>query len=467
MREYQAVVGRVAERTFALPYGRAMLTYGTISTLTRETYVVPKLEFSVRIQPQGITLASDPTKIPPEAAQWGEFHNGVAAALRVSSKVEDIESAWIAFNKPSEMTPQHAGYLFGLGLGGHLRNMMTWQTFGYLTMKQDLTSIGILLGMAVANVGTGDEHITKLLAVHTPALLPTPSVDLNVSMMTQAAGLSGIGLLYLGTKNRRMAEVCLTQMCRNDLVQPSLSNEYREAYTNSAALAFGMIMVGKGSDVPADTRIVTRLASMVHGSAMPGEDHVSFDVNLTSPAATIALGLMYLRTGRRDLADILQLPETTVQLNRIQPNFLLFRTIARGLIMWNEIQATPEWLGSNVPEPVRQALNLGGKTKTVAYDVSLELAYWNIIAGACFVLGLKYAGTVGSPAFGLLLNSLDNFTRATYAPGMVTSCALGWVHAESSTRLKFRCPTPEICHPRRHQHRMDSNWSRHVRQWQC
>ncbi|KAH8830535.1 hypothetical protein DL96DRAFT_1668350 [Flagelloscypha sp. PMI_526] len=413
IREYQALVTRSADRTLALPFGRAMFTFGTVNTLTREAYAIPKFEFSVRIQPQGITLSAEPGKVPPEAIQWGDFHNGVAAALRISPKVQDIENAWIAFNKSSEMSSQHAGFLFGLGLGGHLKNLMTWQTFDYLTVKQDLTSIGVLLGMAIGNVGSGDESIAKLLAIHTPALLPSPEVDLNTSMLIQATGLSGIGLLYLGTKNRRMAEVCLSQICRNDLTQPSLSNEYREAYTNSAALAFGMIMVGKGSDVPADMHLVSRLTSLVHGSALPGQAQRTFDVNLTSPAATIALGLMYLRTGRADLAGILNLPETPVQLNRIQPSFLLFRTISRGLIMWHLVQPSQEWVISQIPVPVRQALNAFTR-EGKPYDSAVELAYWNIMAGAAFVIGLKFAGSNDASACKTITWLMDMFSRYLY-----------------------------------------------------
>lgn len=223
-----------------------MFTFGCIPTVTREAYAIPKIEFTIRLQPLNITAAPEPGKIPPECLNWGEFHNGVAAGLRISPTAIGVESSWIAFNKPSELTPEHAGFLYALGLTGHLREMLTWHTFAYLTPKHDLTSIGVLLGLSAANVGTGNQHVTKLLAVHTPALLPTPTVDLNVSLMTQAAGLTGVGLLYMGMKNRRMAEVCLSQISRKDLVQPDLSNEHREAYTYSAALAFGMIMLGKG-----------------------------------------------------------------------------------------------------------------------------------------------------------------------------------------------------------------------------
>ena len=100
----------------------------------------------------------------------------------------------------------------------------------------------------------------------------------------------------------------MSQVSRRDLVQPDLSNEYREAYTYCAALAFGMVMLGKGSDVPADLVLLSRLRVLIHGEGHAlANKHVrpTFDINLTSPAASIALGLMYLRTNRQDIADIL------------------------------------------------------------------------------------------------------------------------------------------------------------------
>ena len=52
--------------------------------------------------------------------------------------------------------------------------------------------------MAVANVGNGNQHITKLLSVPLLAMLPTKKADLNVSLAIQSAFVFSIGLLYLG-----------------------------------------------------------------------------------------------------------------------------------------------------------------------------------------------------------------------------------------------------------------------------
>jgi anaphase-promoting complex subunit 1 len=420
-KEQQNHVLRIAERTLALPLGRAMFTFGSVPTVTREAYAIPKIEFSIHIQPQNITIAPEPNKIPLDSLNWGDFHNGVAAALRISPSSNVIESSWIKFNRPSELTPEHAGFLYGLGLTGHLREMLTWHTFGYLTPKHDLTSIGILLGLSAANAGSGNRHVTKLIAVHTPALLPTPTIDLNVPLITQAAGLVGLGLLYMGSKNRRMAEVCLKQISRNDLTQPDLSNEHREAYAMAAALAFGMVTLGGGSvvPVPADEALVSELRILIHGEA-PSHMHsrrtrAAFDINLTSPAATIALGLMYLRTECQEVADILTIPDTVMALNQIPPNFLLLRTLARNLILWDRITPTREWVDAQLPTYIAKARD--GRAQRKIMDDAIDLAFYNIVAGCCFAIALKYAGTAREEPYLLLIYYYDTFSRLAYTNG--------------------------------------------------
>ncbi|KAI0661437.1 hypothetical protein C8Q70DRAFT_1044010 [Cubamyces menziesii] len=420
LREQQHAVHRITERILALPLGRAIFTFGTMATVTKESFAIPKIEYSIRVQPSNILYTPEVVKIAPEHVSWGEFHNGVAAGLRISSQAQTIESSWIKFNRPSELTPEHAGFLYALGLTGHLREMLTWHTFGYLTPKHDMTSIGVLLGLAAANIGSSNKHVTKLIAVHTPALLPTPDVDLNVPLIAQSAGLMGIGLLYLGTKHRRMAEVCLNQISRRDLYQPDISNEYREAYTLSAALACGMVLLGKGTSTPADLVVQNRLRLLIHGEPRLVENgkprRPTFDVNITSPAASVALGLMYLRTERQDVADILAIPTTLEGLNSIQPNFLTIRAMARAMIMWDKIAPTKAWLMAQLPRAVVEAMDSRFRGKKV--DDAYELAYYNILAGSCFAIGLKYAGSAREEAYWLLLQYWDMFSQVAFTTGV-------------------------------------------------
>jgi anaphase-promoting complex subunit 1 len=179
-----------------------------------------------------------------------------------------------------------------------------------------------------------------------------------------------------------------------------------------------MIMLGKGSSIPADLALLSRLTVLVHGdtnSLLGKKTRPPFDINLTSPAATIALGLMYLRTERQDVADILTIPDTVLTLNRIQPSFLLMRTLARSLIMWNSITPTNEWLATQVPRAIANAMEARFQGKSV--DDALELAYYNILAGCCFVVGLKYAGTARQEAWLMITSYFELFRRLAYSNG--------------------------------------------------
>ncbi|KAG9125312.1 Anaphase-promoting complex subunit 1 [Ceratobasidium sp. 392] len=404
--ENQQITHCIAERTFSLAFGRGAYTFGSVPTVMTDVYTIPKIELSVKIYPQNVTVAPEANRIPPDCFQFANFHNGVAAALRISPSSGSVDSSWIAFNRPNDLTAEHAGFLYGLGLTGHLRSMVTWHTFRYLTPKHELTSMGVLLGLAAAHMGTADKATTKLLCVHIPALLPPRAAELNIPHATQIAALSGVGLLYLGTRDRRMAEVMLGEIGKSD-------GQDAEAYAVSAALSFGMVMLGMGARAtsPVDMEILAQLRVLIQGeparsgaSAAPGEKP-SFDVNVTSPAATMALALMYLRTGRTDIADLLELPDTAMALYRIQPNLLLVRTLGRALIMWDEIKPSLDWVQDRLP-------TMGNEQRSDrSLNESVDLAHYHIIAGACFAIGLKYAGTTDEKAYGVIAYWFDFFTK--------------------------------------------------------
>jgi anaphase-promoting complex subunit 1 len=141
-----------------------------------------------------------------------------------------------------------------------------------------------------------------------------------------------------------------------------------------------------------------------------------FDINLTSPAAAIALGLMYLKTERQDIADMLPIPDTVLALNRIQPSFLLLRTIARSLIMWDSITPTSQWLATQIPQPIASAIEVRfSEGKQI--DDALELAYYNIMAACCFAIALKYAGTARQEAYLMIVSYFDLYSRLVFANG--------------------------------------------------
>lgn len=97
-----------------------------------------------------------------------------------------------------------------LGLNGHLKNLATHNTYEYLCKFQEMTSVGLLIGLASMQRGTMDTASTKMLSIHIEALLPPTSMELDIPQNLQVAALLGIGLVYQGSAHRHMTEVLLT-----------------------------------------------------------------------------------------------------------------------------------------------------------------------------------------------------------------------------------------------------------------
>jgi len=92
---------------------------------------------------------------------------------------------------------------------------------------------------------------------------------------------------------------------------------------------------------------------------------------VTSPGATIALGLMYFNTGNRAVAEWMQPPDTQYLLEFVRPDFLLLRVLAKSLILWDNIEPTKLWISSHVPNIVYK-YRLQKPTSEVMQSVDLE-----------------------------------------------------------------------------------------------
>ncbi len=417
---HQNVVNTIANRTLSIPVGQGIFEYGTRTTTITDTWEIPIIELAVKIVPSNTVLQA---QIVAENADWPCFHNGVAAALSISPDCRGIDSSWIVFNRPSTLNPEHGGFLLGLGLTGHLRSLMTYHAFPYLEPRHDFTSVGLLLGLACSFVGSEDLLIAKVLSLHTHALLPLGSLELNASPMIQSSALVGLGLVYVGSKNLRMAEVALSEVGRKSMVGADDFGNHQEAYSFSASMAFGLIMLGRGGqkNSEVDRRMLTQLRRCIFGDAGPFDSSrkagsITVDPTLTSTGATLASGLMYLKTGRRDIADMLEIPQTAFALENVRPDLLLVRTFARALIMWDEINPAAGWIEDQLP-PFIQSAHKGHK-RTSGMELNTELAYLNIIAGACFAIGLKYAGTATELAHNNLMNFFGVLGKAAAGQSM-------------------------------------------------
>lgn len=190
----QARLLQLAMRTLAGPLGRGMLTLGTLAPLLAEPLPIPPLCLAGRIRkPADVVVNLDIATVPPELTAWAEFHNGVAAGLRLkhewgssgagsggggrdgdhtsggggaaSNGFEEggVSRTWITYNRPAGgANNAHGGLLMALGLQGHLSSLAMTDVFEYLILGQESTTVGVLLGMAAARRGSADFSTHKV-----------------------------------------------------------------------------------------------------------------------------------------------------------------------------------------------------------------------------------------------------------------------------------------------------------------
>ncbi len=404
----QELVKVVAARTLSVSLGRSLIFYSSRVPLLTEKLPIHGFTLSCVMKPTNTTVTADRNAYSEEKVSWAFFHAGVEAGLRISKNATGVDTSWILFNKPQEFKNRHAGFLLALGLNGHLKSIAKWVSFKYLTPKHTMTSIGLLLGLSASYLGTMDTLITRLLSVHVTRMLPSGAAELNISPLTQTSGLMGIGILYCNSQHRRMSEIMLSEMENietGDISSP-LDSLRDEGYRLAAGFALGYINLGRGQDLKGlhDMRIVERLLALAVGTRKVNLVHV---LDKATAAAVVAIALIFMKTQDPVLAHKIDIPNTTHQFDYVRPDIFLLRTVARHLIMWDDIQPTSAWLKDQLPSLYQPKSNLTG----VRFLSSADMPFLNIIAGLCLSIGLRFAGSGGLGVRNLLCHYLDQFMR--------------------------------------------------------
>ena len=409
----QELAKTIAMRTLAVSPGRSCLFYSARLPVLTEKYPIHGFTLSCVMKPSNTTVTADKAAYTEEKVSWAFFHAGVEAGLSIAVDAKGIDASWILFNKPQELKNRHAGFLLALGLNGHLKSITKWVAYKYLTPKHTMTSIGLLLGLAASCLGTMDTTITRVLSIHVTRMLPPGAADLNLSPLTQTSGIMGIGLLYCGTQHRRMSEIMLSEMENteeddNSNPQDGLRDE---GYRLAAGFALGYVNLGRGNDLKGlhDMRIVERLLALAIGTKRVAIVHI---LDKATAAATVAVALIFMKTHNEILARKIDIPDTIHQFEYVRPDIFLLRTVARHLIMWNDIRATLGWVKSQLPVVYQYKARLV-MIRTLNSD---EMPFFNIIAGLCLAIGLRYAGTGTAEVRNTLCHYLDQFIRICKLP---------------------------------------------------
>ncbi|EEE63377.1 hypothetical protein OsJ_18189 [Oryza sativa Japonica Group] len=414
-----------AQRTTALPFGRGAFTLATTYTLLTEALVFPKLVLAGRLPAQqNATVNLDlSTRSVSEFKSWAEFHNGVAAGLRLAPFQEKMLRTWIQYNRPSEPNFTHAGLLLAFGLHEHLRVLTMTDAYRYLSQEHDITRLGLLLGLAASNRGTMHPAISKMLYFHVPSRHPSSTPELELPTLLQSAAVMGIGLLYEGSAHALTMKILLGEIGRRSGGDNVLE---REGYAVAAGSALGLVALGRGSNAFGfmDT-FLDRLFEYIGSKEVYHEKHLNaaiaadeqsgntgqmmegaqINVDVTAPGAIIALALIFLKAESEEIAARLSVPNSHFDLQYVRPDFVMLRIVARNLILWNRIQPTKDWVESQVPSFVNFGVSNTSQEAMDSDELDSEAlfqAYVNIVTGACIALGLKYAGSRNSDAQELL-----------------------------------------------------------------
>jgi anaphase-promoting complex subunit 1 len=402
-----------------MPVGKGLLTFNSRMPLPTEKFQFPGFNFVFRMKPQNIVVTADKAFLTDAITQWPLFHLGVSGALSISPDSKDIDTSWIVFNKPNEPTSRHAGFLLGLGLNGHLKKIARWHLLNYLTTKHVLTSVALLLGLGVSYLGSRDPKITKLLSVHVAAMLPPGAADLKINIWVQTAGIMALGLLYFDSCHRRTSEVLLSELTisaksvafsYSSSIPPELQRD--ESYRLACGFALGFINLGKGPDLrsAAERNMVDKLCRITEGLCL--SENAEKNMIVAVPGCISALALMYLRTNNKAIAQRLAVPETTALIEYVRPDLLFLRTVAKNLVLWDSIEPTNKWIASQFPAQL-----LADRKATFAALDSNALDVLGILTGACYVMGLRYAGTSNLDAKNCLLYHLDRIMRVCSLKG--------------------------------------------------
>ena len=344
-RMKQQKLALLCRRLLPLPVGRGMLTIGTLESIPIEPLPMPKICLAGRIPPQNAVLALEENRCTSKHKMWPDFHNGVATGLRLPPSRDGgkkLSRTWIVCNKPKPPPPPAAqqnqpnaipepdhtygGFLLALGLRGYLSALSNTDICDYINEGPVTTAVGMMLGLAANKRGTCDVTISKTLCVHIPSLLPTSFRSIDLASPVQTAAVAGVGLLYQGSSHRLLTEFLLNEMGKRPTADQNTDD--RESYTLCCGLSLGMVnlclmdgskqSVNDGlSDLNIEERLHRYIVGGVDENIAKQRHHSSerananaenekssrifegdmINIDITAPGATLALGMIYHRSG--------------------------------------------------------------------------------------------------------------------------------------------------------------------------
>ncbi|RNF16766.1 cyclosome subunit-like protein [Trypanosoma conorhini] len=454
----------LSRRATALPVGRGMFTLCTQNFRVRDSVPIPRLNLEGRTS-DGITIANNSEEIAADNLIWPLFHNGCAAALRFlplpqshgcAKEEQSITQHWVLYQTRNiTCLASRSGLILAAGLLGHLKVLQRTDIYSLLVSPQsafsgrEAVTIAVMLGLSCSLRGTCNSIVFNCLSMHVQSLTPATE-DIEVSLDVQTAALVSIGILYQQSPDAFLAEMLLVQMSRLP------SDEHfrdREGYALGAGFGLGLMFLGIGSahGLP---NVENRLLQFMNGARReavpsaceglevfnehnPDSGHFltrgllmrnakesfrthctrvfegdRFNTAVSSPAAVMALGFMYMQADDASMAGKVSPPNRLVGLQGVCPEMCLVRSMMSSLILWSSIEPTLEWIRQRVPSCLLRLAKhpqQSGLAPAQIYYLMMNLGH--CLAGVVLALGMRYAGSMDADAKAVVLHELKGFMR--------------------------------------------------------
>ncbi|KAH7621150.1 putative Anaphase-promoting complex subunit 1 [Nannochloris sp. 'desiccata'] len=394
----QKTLAILASRQLALPLGRGALGLQTHRVLPTEQLRQPAISLAAEVTERNHAVINlDLSSAPPgeglsELSAWPEFHAGVAEGLLLASS-GPLTRTWVVYSKPGAPSYSYGGVLLGLGLAGHLGSLSGTDMFRYLSLEHEPTLMGFLLGIAAAkrsiiaalleqfkNVKQLDKQL-QTRGKNGKSAEEEENVDLDCEMAVLAAGIA-VGLVVLGNGG-------------HDSRYTALQIQLRHFIEGSFSGICDRQGRGQHIDIPVSdsTSVLNKLG------LQPASDIENS--NSIVPAATVALGLMYLKTNDFDAAAAFQ---QGIDDEICPPRHLTLKIMMRALILWDDIAPTEDWVWNCIPRSL--AIAMAKENHSIAIQ-----AHCFSVAGACLALGIKFAGTKDTVAAQTLVRFVHYFLK--------------------------------------------------------
>ncbi|KAF1765459.1 hypothetical protein GCK72_005411 [Caenorhabditis remanei] len=399
MKELQdRFLTQTAFRTFSQPFGRAFFDFRTAVPSLLTSIYIPRLCVGGMVYPARVTCDPPSTDQFKLGLEWGNFYNALASALRIgASDTVRIDNEWIVMvSKNIKSTAVVGGLTLGFGLNGHLAPFNMYHAHQMLSTFDKFHSIALLIGLSASNFKTCDLQIHKILATYLGFLMgPTP-LEIKLDYTIQTAAVSGLGLLFADSGNMNIAKKLVNEVGK----APSKDEEpvtERASYKLSAGFSLGLIMLGKGNGAASNVMpfkqnippMSQRLIYMMKGmrrdkcvflpqpvnpvvndtpnlpfsnggfmSSTQTANHVkesdNINIHQSAEPASIALGMMFMKTHNEFIAEALALPATITEIERLKPDSMYARVLGYCLVMWDTIEPTHDFVKSLIPDVIKE-----------------------------------------------------------------------------------------------------------------